>query len=214
MNDGFDDVRDIYRTQGVGGGSVGFGSKAVVLVVDLQHIYTRGRCATGLEAVEAVVPVLDAARAAGVEVVYTYVGYDPDEPDGGVWVEKCPGLLENVRGTQACEIDDLVRPHEGEVVIEKRAASAFFGTGLAERLHAEGVDTVILCGSSTSGCIRATVVDGVAHDLRMVVPVECVSDRSQPSHDAALFDIASKYGDVVGRDEVLAQLAAWGEARS
>jgi maleamate amidohydrolase len=201
-------TREIYAEQRVGGGTVGFGRRAAVLVVDFQHLYTRGRCATGLDAVERTRDLLAVARTAGVPVVYTYVGYDPEHPDGGVWAQKCPGLLENVRGTWPCGIDELVAPAPGDLVLEKRAASAFFGTGLAGHLRALGVDTVVVTGTSTSGCVRASVVDGVAWDFRMIVARECVSDRSQPSHDAALFDIDTKYGDVLDTAEVAARLAA------
>lgn len=204
----FSDARDVYARQRIGDGSVGFGERPAILVVDFQHIYTRGRCETGLEAVEETRKLLDVARAAGVPVAYSYVGYDPQDPDGGVWTIKCPGLLENIRGSEECSIDPLVLPHEGDHVVEKRAASSFFGTGLAEHLRNLAVDTVVVCGTSTSGCVRATVVDGVAWDFRMIVPEECVSDRSEPSHAAALFDIDTKYGDVVPVAEVIEQLQA------
>jgi maleamate amidohydrolase len=204
----FSEARDVYARQRIGGGRVGFGERAAILVVDFQHLYTRGRCATGLDAVEETGKLLDVARATGVPVAYSYVGYDPDEPNGGVWTLKCPGLLENIRGSEECSIDPLVEPHEGDLVVEKRAASSFFGTGLTEHFRDLGVDTVVVCGTSTSGCVRATVVDGVAWDFRMIVPEECVSDRSEPSHAAALFDIDTKYGDVVGVAEVMDQLQA------
>jgi maleamate amidohydrolase len=206
--DRFAEVRAIYAHQQIGGGRVGFGRKPALLIVDFQHLYTRGRCACGLEAVEQTAILLEEVREAGLPVFYTYVGYDPDRPQGGIWAEKCPGLLENLRGSLACTIDPLVAPQPGDIVLEKRAASAFFGTGLAERLRAEGVDTVIVCGASTSGCVRASVVDGVAHEFRMIVVREGVADRSQPSHEAALFDIDSKYGDVLSLQEVRDQLRA------
>lgn len=207
MTDTFDATRAVYAAQRIGGGTVGFGRRAAVLVVDFQHLYTRGRCSTGLDAVEQTREVLAAARRAGAPVVYSYVGYDPAHPDGGVWTQKCPGLLENLRGSWECGIDELVAPEPGDLVLEKRAASAFFGTGLVEHLRGLGVDTVVVAGTSTSGCVRASVVDGVAWDFRMIVVPECVSDRSAPSHAAALFDIDTKYGDVRGRAEVLAHFA-------
>lgn len=213
MSDEFDEVRAIYANQGIGGGRVGFGDQPAVLVVDYQQIYTRGQRGTGLESVQATAPVLAAARAAGLPVVYTYVGYEPHRIDGGMWMRKCPGLRQVVRGSWACAIDPLVEPEPGDIVIEKHAPSAFFGTGLAGRLRAESVDTVITCGTSTSGCVRATVVDGMSHDFRMVVPRECVADRSRPSGDAAIFDIDTKYGDVVTVADVLGDIERRGAVR-
>jgi maleamate amidohydrolase len=207
-DDAFADTRRVYAEQRIGGGRVGFGQRAAVLVVDFQHLYTRGRCATGLEAVEETRRLLEVARGAGAPVAYSYVGYDPERPDGGVWTIKCPGLLENVRGSEECSLDPLITPHPEDMVVEKRAASAFFGTPLVEHFRSLGVDTVVVCGTSTSGCVRASVVDGVAWDFRMIVPRECVSDRSAPSHAAALFDIDTKYGDVLDLADVIGHFEA------
>ena len=113
-----------------------------------------------------------------------------------------------LRGTEGCEIDPLVAPAEGDVVFEKQQPSAFFGTDLHERLGAHGVDTVVVCGTTTSGCVRATVVDGMSLGYRMVVPVEAVSDRARTPHRSALFDMGHKYADVLPERDVLAALAA------
>jgi len=208
VTDDFSSVLDVYREQGVGLGSVGFGDASALLIVDLQHMYTRGPRGTGLEAVAATRRVLDEARDLGLPIYHTYVGYPAGAVDAGVWGMKCPGLRENVRGTQACALDPMVEPLDGETVIEKRAPSAFFDTGLADMLRQRGVDTVVVCGTSTSGCVRASVVDGVSHGFRMIVPEECVSDRSEPSHAAALFDMGSKYGDVVTIEQALEGIRA------
>lgn len=202
----FEEVLETYRAQGVGMGSVGFGEKMAVLVVDFQHMYTRGKRGCGLESVEQSATMIAAARAHGVEVFYTYVAYPEDLSGVGVWIEKCPGLAQMQRGSEAVQIDPLVAPAEGETVLEKQFPSAFFGTGLAELMRERGIDTVLVCGTSTSGCIRATVVDGVSHGFRMIVPRECVADRSEPSEQAALFDIQAKYGDVVTLAEVLERI--------
>jgi maleamate amidohydrolase len=105
------------------------------------------------------------------------------------------------------EIDPRIAPADGEIVFNKKVASAFFGTPLVSQLASRGVDTVILTGCSTSGCIRATAVDAVSYGFRVIVPEECVADRADAPHRANLFDIDSKYGDVVGVDEVLEHLA-------
>ena len=206
-DDPFDTARETYRRQGVGLGHVGFGSSPVILVVDFQNIFTRGRRGCGTAAAERAGELLVAGRAAGVPVFHTYVAFGGGATPG-VWGEKCPGLHDLLRGSHETSIDALVAPVDGETVIEKYAPSAFFGTGLAERLRAMGVDTVITCGTSTSGCVRASVVDGVSHGFRMVVPRECVADRSAPSEKAALFDINAKYGDVVSLQDVLNHLHA------
>jgi nicotinamidase-related amidase len=111
------------------------------------------------------------------------------------------------RGTDGCQIDPLVAAEEGDVVFEKQQPSAFFGSDLHERLCARGIDTLIVCGTTTSGCVRATVVDGMSLGYRVVVPVEAVSDRARTPHRSALFDMGHKYADVLGEREVLAALA-------
>lgn len=208
----FEDVSEIYKNQGVGGGRVGFGKSVAMLVVDFQFMYTRGKRGCGTAAVEQTADVLAIARSAGVPVYYTYVAYPEDLSGVGVWIEKCPGLGQMIRGSDVVAIDELVTPQEGDVAIEKHFPSAFFGTGLAEQLRARGIDTVVTCGTSTSGCIRATVVDGVSHGFRMVIPRECVIDRSEPSEAAALFDMNAKYGDVVTKADVVAHLQSLGAA--
>ncbi|MNP34028.1 Maleamate amidohydrolase [compost metagenome] len=97
-------------------------------------------------------------------------------------------------------------PRDGEPVVSKQYASAFFGTSLASLLHAQGIDTLVLAGCSTSGCIRASAVDAVQHGFRTIVVRECVGDRHPAPHEANLFDIDSKYGDVVSRQEAMEQL--------
>jgi nicotinamidase-related amidase len=118
-----------------------------------------------------------------------------------------PSLRRLRRGSRWVAIDPRLRPRRGELVIEKRYASAFFGTPLASTLHAAGVDTLIVAGCTTSGCVRASVVDGLQHGLRVIVPRECVGDRAAGPHEANLLDIDGKYGDVTSLAEVLAYLA-------
>jgi maleamate amidohydrolase len=122
-------------------------------------------------------------------------------------VRKVPALRKLVPGEPLAEIDPAVAPLPSEVVIVKQYPSPFFGTPLAPMLATLGVDTLILAGCSTSGCVRAGALDGVQHGYRVIVPRECVGDRHDGPHDANLFDINAKYGDVLGRDEVIAYLA-------
>lgn len=205
---GFSAVLDIYLQQQVGGGTVGFGDRIGVIVIDLQHLYTRGRAATGLDVVERTSTLLDAAREAEVPIAFARMGYPEDfQPGHDIWTMKCPGLVESRVGSEAFELDPLLKRRPDEPLHTKRVPSALFDPDLREHFQASGVDTLVVAGTSTSGCVRATVVDGVSHGFRMVVARECVADRSLPSEEAALFDIMTKYGDVVALNAVLAELA-------
>jgi nicotinamidase-related amidase len=123
-------------------------------------------------------------------------------------VRKVPALLQLTHGSPLAEIVEELPPAPGDIVIEKKYASAFFGTHLAATLTADRIDTVIMVGCSTSGCIRASAVDGMQYGFRVIVPRECVGDRAPGPHEANLFDIDGKYGDVVGIDEAIAYLRA------
>jgi maleamate amidohydrolase len=196
---------------GVFDGKVGFGRNPAVVVIDFTLAYTKPGSpffAEGVvRAVADTVPLLKAARAAGVPVIHTKVMYHPSGTDGGWFVRKVPALRKLVPGEPLAEIDPKVAPLAEEVVITKQYPSPFFGTPLAPMLATLGVDTLILAGCSTSGCVRAGALDGVQHGYRVIVPRECVGDRHDGPHDANLFDINAKYGDVVGRDEVIQYLA-------
>lgn len=201
-------IRAIYEAQHIRSHRLGFGRKPAVLVVDFQHLYTRGRAATGLAAVAATARLLAAARAAGLRAIYTVVAYEPGDEERVLWTRKLPGLLDNRAGSEAVQVDPLIAPQPGDTVIEKKAASAFLGTGLAEELEEEGVDTLLVCGTSTSGCVRASVVEGMGRNFRMIVVKECVSDRSALLHELALFDMGSKYADLATLEEAEAAIAA------
>lgn len=205
-----DDLADDYRRHGLAA-RVGFGERPALLVVDFVRAYTTPGsplyAAPGVpDAVRATVPLLAQARAAGVPVIYTTVAYAPGGLDGGVFVRKVPALLQLTRESPLAAIVEELAPAPGELVIEKKYASAFFGTHLAATLTAQGVDTIIIAGCSTSGCVRATAVDGMQHGFRVIVPRECVGDRAPGPHEANLFDIDGKYGDVVGVAEAIARL--------
>jgi maleamate amidohydrolase len=196
---------------GVFDGKVGYGRKPAVIVIDFTLAYTTPGSpffAEGVvRAVRDTVPLLAAARAAGVPVIHTRVEYHPSGADGGWFVRKVPALRKMVAGEKLAQIDPAVAPLPEEVVLVKQYPSPFFGTPLAPMLAALGVDTLILAGCSTSGCVRAGALDGVQHGYRVIVPQECVGDRHDGPHDANLFDINAKYGDVVRRDEVVSYLA-------
>lgn len=195
---------------GVFDGRLGFGRKPAMLVVDFIRAYTTPDAPLFapdvVTAVHATADLLDRARAKGVPVIYTQVLYTASGRDGGMFVQKVPVLRTLVPGEPLAEIVPELSPQPDDVVIVKQYASAFFGTPLAAMLTSMGVDTVILTGCSTSGCIRATAVDGMQHGFRVVVPRECVGDRHRAPHEANLFDIDSKYGDVLAQADVLAYL--------
>jgi nicotinamidase-related amidase len=181
-------------------------------VIDFIHGFTDPasplHCDTDA-ALVATARLLEAARAAGAPVVFTTVAYDEAGAQiARTFLEKGPALRTLTPGSRWVQVDDRVAPLPGEAVMSKLFASAFFGTSFASLLAAAGCDTLVLAGASTSGCVRATAVDGIQHGYRVVVPQEAVADRSQASHDMTLSDISTRYADVVGLDEALALLAA------
>lgn len=190
--------------------NIGFGRRPCVLVIDFIRAYTtKGAAFFGqgvVDAVEATVDLLAEARRAKVPIIYTKVLYHPSGMDGGLFVKKVPALRSLVAGEPLAEIDDRIPPQPEDLVIVKNYPSCFFGTSLASTLAGLGVDTVILTGCSTSGCVRAAAIDAIQYGYRVIVPRECVGDRHQEPHDANLFDINAKYGDVLPRDSVIAQI--------
>lgn len=199
-----------FRERGIGVAEVGMGQRAAVVVVDLQRLFTTGR-ASGekvAEAISATRRLCDAARKAGTPVFWVRTVYEDPSEVGLVWGTKVPGIAKCVPGSEHVEIDERLEVEEHEAVVEKRRASAFFGTELHALLQSEGIDTVLLAGTSTSGCVRATAVDGAQLDYRVLVVRECTVDRSDISKEVSLADIASRYGDVVGLETAEGLLAA------
>jgi nicotinamidase-related amidase len=139
-------------------------------------------------------------------VVFTTIGYEPGLRDGGLWLQKVPALGELQVGGRWVEIDPRLDPRDDETVVLKKGASAFFGTNLASILLTQGVDSIVLCGATTSGCIRATAIDLLQYGWPTLVPRECVGDRAQAPHENNLFDIQAKYADVVSVEDALAYL--------
>ncbi len=186
------------------------GERPALVVVDLVRGFTDPAsplyCDTD-GALDATARLLGAARASGAPVAFTTVEYDEAGARiARAFIAKVPALRVLAPGTAWPRVDERVAPLPGEPVLTKLFASAFFGTPLAAMLAAHGVDTVVVAGASTSGCVRATVVDALQHGYRVVVPREAVADRATGPHEAALFDIEAKYGDVVGVDEAVALL--------
>ena len=190
--------------------ALGFGQRPAVIVIDFTYGYTTPGSPLYAEgvvrAVEASPPLLSAARRAGVPVIYTKVLYHPSGLDGGLFVRKVPFLRTLVEGERLAEIDDRVAPEPEDLVIVKNYPSAFFGTTLAATLTAAGVDTTILTGCSTSGCVRATAIDSIQYGFRTIVARDCVGDRHDGPHEANLFDMNAKYADVLPSAEIIAHL--------
>jgi maleamate amidohydrolase len=172
--------------------NLGFTDPASPLVCDLDHV------------VAAIQRLLGEARRAGIPVIYTTVSYaEGDKQTAAAFIDKVPALLTLEAGSRWVEIDPRIAPREDEPVLNKLFASAFFGTALASFLTANGCDSLIVTGASTSGCVRATVVDALQHGYRPIVPREAVGDRNPAAHEASLYDIDAKYGDVVSLESVL-----------
>ena len=190
------------------GAGAGFGSRPAVLVVDLLEGFTDPSSPLGSDldgVVDSTRALLGVAREAGVPVLFTTVVYDDaNERAAAVFLRKVPALGVLRPGSRWIEVDARLGRRDDEPVLAKAFASAFFGTPLASILT--GCDTLVVCGASTSGCVRATVVDAVQHGLAPIVPRECVGDRWSAAHEANLFDIEAKYGDVVPLSEVVAGL--------
>lgn len=204
------DSADFFEARGFGM-TIGFGSRPALVVIDMINAFTDPEMPLGSDlgtVVEELTPLLAAARQAGIPVLYTTVGYDEGLADAGVWFLKQRALTTLMLGTPAVEVDARLRPAPGEQVILKRYASAFFGTDLASRLTSAGVDTVLISGCTTSGCVRATAVDAVQLGYRPMVVREAVGDRSPAAHAQALFDLGQKYADVVGVGETIDYVAS------
>ncbi|MGH3093386.1 MAG: isochorismatase family protein [Gaiellaceae bacterium] len=202
------EAREVYERARLGG-SVTLGERPAVLVVDFSCGFTDPGCALGADMtdeIEATKRLLEVARARGLAVVFTSIGFEASLKDGGLWLQKAPALADLQLGGHWVEIDPRLERREDETVVLKKGASAFFGTNLAAILVTQGIDTVILCGATTSGCVRATAVDLLQHGFPTLVPRECVGDRAEAPHEANLFDIQAKYADVVSLEDALGYL--------
>jgi maleamate amidohydrolase len=211
-----DETREIYERARLGQ-SVTLGEHPAVLVVDFSRGFTDPECTMGsdlTEEVEATSRLLAAAREREIPIIFTTIGFEPNLKDGSLWLEKVPGLAELQVGGKWVEIDPRLERREEEVVILNKGASAIFGTNLPSVLISQGVDTVIMCGATTSGCIRATAIDLLQYGYPTLVPRECVGDRAQDPHEANLVDIQAKYADVVPMEDALSYLESVKERAS
>ncbi|MEM8724074.1 MAG: isochorismatase family protein [Pseudomonadota bacterium] len=193
-----EDVNSNY--EGVFEGRIGFGQKPALILIDFVEAYFAkdSPLYAGVDAaLAAAIDLLGAAREAGVRVIYTNVEFHPSMVDGGRFAQKVGALTSFVRGSPLGAWPEGLEPTEDELVISKQYASAFFGTSLASTLTAQGHDSLIITGLSTSGCVRATCVDACQHGFIPIVVEDAVGDRHPEVHKANLFDMNAKYGDVV-----------------
>jgi maleamate amidohydrolase len=190
------------------GRAAGLGERPAVVVVDLIRGFTDPGCPLGADlgdVVAATRALLDVARDRGVPVWFTTTCYDDDRAaQAAVFLRKVPALRTLRPGSEWVDVDERLARRDDEEVLVKSFASAFFDTALAERLRAR--DSLVVCGASTSGCVRATVVDALQHGLAPVVAREAVGDRWPQAHAQSLSDIEQKYGDVLALDDVRAWL--------
>jgi len=200
------------------GGRGGLGRRPALIVVDMTLGFTDpgSPLACDLEGpVEEIRKLLDAARQAEIPVVFTTIAYrESDRLTAAAFIDKVPALLELEAGSRWAEVDPRIAPRSSEPVLNKLFASAFFGTGLSSALTAAGVDTLIVTGASTSGCVRATVVDALQYGFRPIVPREAVGDRNPDAHEANLYDVDAKYGDVISVETTLEYLEEVGAAHA
>jgi maleamate amidohydrolase len=182
---------------------IGFGARPALLIVDFQRGWTdpASEFAIPLDAeLGATAALLDAARGSDVPVIYTMVCYEDPEVTRVPMLLKTPRVAAMRPGSWLVEVDPRVAPVEGDLVIRKKHASAFFGTPLASYLISRSVDSVLIAGCITSGCVRASAVDAAQHGLRAIVVEDAVGDRSPDDHAASLRSIDNLYGDVVSLD--------------
>jgi maleamate amidohydrolase len=195
------------------GGGVGWGNRPALLIVDMCLAYLqRGSplfLETGSAVRDAIVPLAAAVRAAGAPVIFTRVEYAHPH-DGGLFRRKIPALACFESGNPLAEFDPALVPTQGDMVLTKQFPSAFFGTPLAGLLTAQGVDTLLVTGVSTSGCIRATAVDALCHGFAPQIVTDCVGDRTPEIQAANLFDLHAKTADLFDSATVCARLATAG----
>ena len=188
------------------------GTSPALLIVDVVEAYLTEGSALFMETAAAArdssARLAQAARGAGVPVIFTNVRYKPDGSDGGVFYRKAPVLRAFVEGSPLGAFPESLTPRTHERVVTKQYPSAFFGTGLAEALHADGIDTLLITGYSTSGCVRASALDAMQYGFVPLVVREACADRHPAPHEANLFDLQAKYAEVISEAEALAVIAA------
>jgi maleamate amidohydrolase len=207
---------ELFRQRGFGV-KIGFGERPALIVIDMLKGFTDATMPLGANLdseIEAQQPLLIVAHERGIPVIFSTVIYDDkDLRDAGLWAIKMKGTATLKAGTPAVEIDPRLDMRDSDSLLVKKYASCFFGTDLVPRLMNQRVDTLIITGCTTSGCVRATAVDAVQNGFRPMVVREAVGDRSAAAHEQSLFDLNAKYADVVSLEETLQYLRTVGHNR-
>ena len=215
MTSGKED-EEFFRQRGFGI-KIGFGERPALIIIDMLKGFTDSTMPLGANLdmqIEAQKPLLKVAHERDIPVIFSTVMYEEAEAkDAGLWGIKMKGSLTLTAGSEAVKIDPRVGMQPKDILLVKKYASCFFGTDLVPRLNSRRVDTLIITGCTTSGCVRATAVDAVQNGFRPMVVREAVGDRSVAAHEQSLFDLNAKYADVVSLDETLQYLKTIGHNR-
>ncbi len=207
-------MTDIYAARGYGSRTLGFGDKIGVVVVDFQRGFIDADAPMGGapmvdQAVRNTVPLIEAAKRAGLPVIACVNGYDSPRA-APHW--KIAPVFDLLAGTPSVELDPRIAAAQPDVVLMKSAPSIFFGTSAASILAKERVDTVIVTGCITSGCVRASVIDAFSLGFRVMVPHDCVGDHDEVAHAQNLKDVERRYADVIDSAEAIAAIERWRQA--
>ena len=212
MTSGQDD-EEFFRQRGFGI-RIGFGERPALIIIDMLKGFTDPAMPLGanLDAqIEAQKPLLKIAHERNIPCIFSTVMYEEaDIKDAGIWALKQKGARTLTAGSEAVKVDERLGMQKNDILLVKKYASCFFGTDLVPRLNSRRVDTLIITGCTTSGCVRATAVDAVQNGFRPMVVREAVGDRSVAAHEQSLFDLNAKYADVVSLDETLQYLTTIG----
>lgn len=206
------ELKDIYEAAGFRG-RVGWGERPAILVIDMAGAWTspNEQIGTDLSSVEeSILPILSEARRAGLPVIFTTMSWDPSLSEIGTVVKlKTTHSVKMLHDSERVTLRPALERRANEPLVVKPRASAFFGTNVSGMLTSAKSDTVVVVGCSTSGCIRATAESAFNRGLHVIVPAEAVGDRSESAHEANLFDIDARYGDVVSLESVLNHLRSF-----
>ncbi|AEJ14598.1 MULTISPECIES: isochorismatase family protein [Pseudomonas] len=197
--------KEVYDAAGFGN-PVSRGVHPAIIVVDFSYGFTDLQYPTASDAslqMSRTKEICDLARALEFPVIFTTIAYHPGEIPMLPWLEKSSGMAALLYGSRLVEIDMATGIQPNDVVVVKKGASSFFGSTLSSLLAGTNTDTVVVTGATTSGCVRATVVDAVQSGFKVLVPADCCADRAKGPHEASLYDIQQKYGDVTDSDDIL-----------
>ncbi len=215
MTSGKDD-EEFFRQRGFGI-KIGFGERPALIIIDMLKGFTDPAMPLGASLdgeIEAQKPLLEVAHRRDIPVIFSAVMYEEaDIKDAGIWALKQKGACTLTAGSDAVKIDPRLAMAPNDILLVKKYASCFFGTDLVPRLNSRRIDTLIITGCTTSGCVRATAVDAVQNGFRPMVVREAVGDRSKAAHEQSLFDLNAKYADVVTLGETLHYLKTVGHNR-